>query len=255
MYRISYTSPSGRTWKLESGKNRGIFLAPEGITGMSGDADDNALTSVGIPGQQFSTLTIKPLTGVLTTTIVPTEDTTIAQLLARWRTDWSRTTPGTLTIAAPTGVLTTKVRLAAAIDPPKKQPNKAKTLSITTQITADSGLWKTQPTTHHGTATIHNPGDVITWPTIAWTQSDTLTLPSGATITLPEATTQKILSLNPIDSRIVTNTDGTPDQETWQKVAPGLIPEGIPPGQYRTFKVTKTTTSITCSCFFLDPWR
>lgn len=95
---------------------------------------------------------------------------------------------------------------------------------------------------HEGTGTVavKNDGLDTVFPSVEWSGTGSLTLPSGKTIALPNVGGARILSLDKRDWCMVYTPDGAKDRDMWRKLYSQVGPEGVPPGETRTFTTTGT---------------
>lgn len=257
MYEIGYIDPSGHDWELTSrGRSSGVFIAEDGIDGFIGQAEDSTSESIDVAGQLLNSVKIKPWTATLEVLLVPSPDQHRHDLFKRWRKAWSRTATGTIRITtADLGNLYSTVRLSELIPPPKINPFVSEFAVAQTPIIGDEGVWWTARKKDSGMVNITNPGHVPIWPTITWAGSGgRVTLPSGATFTLPATNAPRTINLNPAESFIVTDSTGNTDTDLWHTLATTAWAEPITPQHTAQFQLPPDAT-IHWRIGFLDPWQ
>ncbi|KGM18142.1 hypothetical protein [Corynebacterium auriscanis] len=239
MFEIDYIAPDGREWRLHSQGERGeATIIEEGVEGFVGSVEDSVIESVGEPGQILDALNVGVMTGSLQCVLVP-DGESIDELFSRWRASWSRRRSGTLRIKSPRlGVLTTAARLSESMPTPEVDPGGKRHARVEVPVVCDRGVWSTDNVRGSGTVTVTNFGDVALWPSVEWAGAGgPVTLPSGATFTLPAAGSKRVLCLNPAESLIVKDLAGKVDRALWLKLAPVAWAEPVMAGETAQFRV------------------
>ena len=131
------------------------------------------------------------------------------------------------------------------------QPSSGLELRI--PLAADEGVWKVGPYTGSGKTNVSNFGDTTTYLEITWQGGGgPITLPSGATLTLPTTSERRHLLLNPTDSCAIIDPTGGVDHTLWRQIP--YLPEGVPAGGQRTYQLP-AGAAATWHVSTLDPWR
>lgn len=257
-YKMSYISPDGEVFSLMDTTHEGVFVIEGGFHGLVGDSDDLVTSNVVSPGQVSHGISIKPTTGSLEVALFPQNGDTMDNLFSRIKNAFSRTREGTLILSDEDGIgqRTLPVRLSASIDPPSYNTDIAMPQHgiMTIPLISDQGVWEVQFSSKKTTTEIINGGEVITFPTIEWKQGGRVSLPSGASFTLPTVAEARQIHLSNAKSMMVTDTKGNIDRTLWREIAKNAWAEGIPTMSKRTFKIP-TGATIYWSTYVLDPWR
>lgn len=243
MYEIDYVDFEGRVWPLHGrGRRHGVIVLEDGVSGLVGEAKDSVVEPVGAPGQLFDSVEVQAVEGELKCILVPHGET-VGELFSRWRAAWSRRKCGTLQIrqrdlGASTWSL--QVRLAEGMDLPEVDPQGMAPCEVSVRVVGDGGVWLSDEARAAGTVTVANFGDVPVWPSVVWKGAGgKVTLPSGATFTLPAATDRRVMHLDPAESLVVTDMNGVVDRDLWLKVASTGWAEPVMPDKTATFTVPK----------------
>lgn len=252
---IVYESPFGDVWPLAAG-HRGVFIKENSLDDLCGDSEDVSTSPTGAPGQQFDGLNVKAMTGTLGCWVQEWEGDSLDEVSANFRSSWSRTQPGTLRAVSHTlGGVFTQVRLAKSMPPLPVDLREVDGYDLQFSVIADSGVWWMNPLTGTGTVTVTNPGDVPVYPRIRWKGAGgKVTLPSGASFTLPAAQESRIVSLDNADSCAVVDEKGVLDRALWRALHPTVMPEGIPVGQSRTYTLPDGS-ELLWNIGVFDPWK
>ncbi len=253
-YKIRYYSPEGHEWVL-IGDEWLAGIKSGGIDGLVGDGDDVTIARVGDVGQSLDSFQPKPMTGTLTVFVRGDDAADVDAVWAGFRSGFSRTQQGTLVVESPSQVLSAGVRLSGPIPAPDEDPTSGGLVrDVQVPLVADRCGWWTDWQSATGTVTVTNWGDLRVWPQIRWNGSPgTVTLPSGAKLSLPRAAEQRVVSLSMSQAGFVTDKDGASDFKLRQQMR-GAYPEGIPAGEKRTYQVPQGAT-FEWQIGVLDPWR
>lgn len=253
--QITYRAPDGTFWDFTRPNHEVAILAGT-VEGFSPTLQPSTVITPTLPGQTIDNFYIPPATGNLTLTIATTNKQRFQTLISRLRRNFSQITPGTLNIrAGRLGTLSTKVRLAEPIVPPRVDPrDECEEVELTLRLVSDSGLWDAVPQRIEETTMtdVFNVGDVMMYPEVMWDRSANVTLPSGWNVTLPSVSEMHRLWMSPESGMVpIRVSDGWRDYGLARQLQP--VYEGVPPGRDRRFMVTGG--SLLFSARFLDPWR
>lgn len=249
MYRLFYVPPGGGKVDLTP-EGDGVFLLPEGVTGLVGQADDTVVSSVLFPGQVFESLVTRPMTGELRFGVRGRRGD-LQGLWSDFSRLWSRRREGRLIVSSPVGSVSTGVRLSAGISPPPSSlKNESYSPGLNVPVVADSGVWSSGLMHGAGAVEVANPGDVALYPSIVWTAGGQVVLPSDATFMLPTVEGERRLLLDDSESCAVLN-DGALDRDIWP--IPGAVAESVPPGESRTFTIP-SGARLEWRVSYFDPW-
>lgn len=257
MADITYTDPFGGMWNLTARGVSGprVCLAADGLEGLVGATEKQSVSTVGTAGYRVTGHNIVEMGGTLRTMCIADDAESVAQLARRWRAAWSHHSPGQLSIDGTSlGRLTASVRLHETPAPPANRPGSARVLYVDVAVAVDDGLWWTGALGGEGTVEVSNPGAVMIRPQIRWKGAGgVVVLPSGAVFTLPSTTFPRLLSLDNAESCVVTDERGRVDRRLWKQLAAQVLPEGVPPGQRREYRLP-AGARLEWRVGVLDPW-
>nr|DAV90253.1 MAG TPA: tail protein [Caudoviricetes sp.] len=249
---MTYVSPDGASFALTGGQ---IEVAEGGVDKLTGSVKERAYVAVGMPGQLLESHVIEPIRGALTLVIDSTPTKPAEVLAFELRRAFSHYRLGQLAVATPRGVARLRCRLDGTITDPAEVYSRSSGLELRIPLVADEGVWKVGPYTGTGTGKINvsNFGDTTTYLEITWQgNGGSITLPSGATLTLPTTSDRRHLLLNPTDSCAIIDDASGVDHALWQQIP--YLPEGVPAGGQRTYQLPAGATA-TWYVSALDPWR
>lgn len=251
-YKVSLISPSGDAADLTAADSV-MRLDDGGIQGLVGVVQQKTVTGVGLPGQLSTGLNVEPMVGSLAMIV---KDYTV---LSRLRGMMSTRFDSTLAVESPKfGRFAALVRLAAPIAAPAADPVGDEWIPVTLDLIANDGLWWSATIvspTGEKNVTVTNSGDVPAHPKIRWGGAGgEVTLPSGATFTLPQVTAPRSISFDPLEMLAVRDDKGELDRETWLKLRGKALPESVPAGESRKFMIP-SGASISWHVGVFDPWR
>lgn len=249
MYEMTYASPDGASFALTGGQ---IEVAEGGVDKLTGSVKERAYTAVGMSGQLLESHVIEPIRGALTLVIDSTPTKPAEVLVFELRRAFSHYRLGQLAVATPRGVARLRCRLDGTISDPTEVHSRSSGLELRIPLVADEGVWKVGPYTGAGKINVSNFGDATTYLEITWQGGGPITLPSGATLTLPATSERRRLLLNPADSCAIIDDAGAVDHTLWQQIP--YLPEGVPAGGQRTYQLPAGATA-TWHVSTLDPWR
>lgn len=249
MYEMTYMSPDGASFALTGGQ---IEVAEGGVDKLTGSVKERAYTAVGMSGQLLESHVIEPIRGALTLVIDSTPTKPAEVLVFELRRAFSHYRLGQLAVATPRGVARLRCRLDGTISDPTEVHSRSSGLELRIPLVADEGVWKVGPYTGAGKINVSNFGDATTYLEITWQGGGPITLPSGATLTLPATSERRRLLLNPADSCAIIDDAGAVDHTLWQQIP--YLPEGVPAGGQRTYQLPAGATA-TWHVSTLDPWR
>ena len=249
MYEMTYVSPDSASFALTGGQ---IEVAEGGVDKLTGSVKERAYTAVGMSGQLLESHVIEPIRGALTLVIDSTPTKPAEVLVFELRRAFSHYRLGQLAVATPRGVARLRCRLDGTISDPTEVHSRSSGLELRIPLVADEGVWKVGPYTGAGKINVSNFGDATTYLEITWQGGGPITLPSGATLTLPATSERRRLLLNPADSCAIIDDAGAVDHTLWQQIP--YLPEGVPAGRQRTYQLPAGATA-TWHVSTLDPWR
>lgn len=249
MYEMTYVSPDGASFALTGGQ---IEVAEGGVDKLTGSVKERAYTAVGMSGQLLESHVIEPIRGALALVIDSTPTKPAETLAFELRRAFSHYRLGQLAVATPRGVARLRCRLDGTISDPTEVHSRSSGLELRIPLAADEGVWKVGPYTGAGKINVSNFGDATTYLEITWQGGGPITLPSGATLTLPATSERRRLLLNPADSCAIIDDAGAVDHTLWQQIP--YLPEGVPAGGQRTYQLPAGATA-TWHVSTLDPWR
>lgn len=253
--RLSYLSPHGREWRLIGPEHDGVWVVDGGITGLVGSGEDSASTLPGVPGHRVEAVEVPPVDGALT---VRAGDGAggVPETFSRFRSDWSFRVPGRLVLSGDDGAgpVWARARLAGPIAAPAHHPAELRGLVFEVPVRLDDGLWWETISSDTDSVTVTNTGDVFVRPRVEWNgPGGRLIMPSGAAVTLPAVDSPRVLVLDNSRSNVVRDPDGTVDTGLWPSMVADLLPEGVPPGEARTYWIPGGAT-LHWDIGHLDPW-
>lgn len=249
MYEMTYVSPDGASFALTGGQ---IEVAEGGVDKLTGSVKERAYTAVGMSGQLLESHVIEPIRGALTLVIDSTPTKPAEVLVFELRRAFSHYRLGQLAVATPRGVARLRCRLDGTISDPTEVHSRSSGLELRIPLVADEGVWKVGPYTGAGKINVSNFGDATTYLEITWQGGGPITLPSGATLTLPATSERRRLLLNPADSCAIIDSAGAVDHTLWRQIP--YLPEGVPAGGQRTYQLPAGVTA-NWHVSTLDPWR
>lgn len=238
-WQLEYLSPDGQVFDLLRG---GVRIEIDSLDGFVGLFEDSPVDVVGVPGSfiDFRDRRVMPLTGSFTAVVFDVDE------WVRWRRAWSTTRRGTLRIT-PLNDLpkTLSVTLANALPSPVVRPKPGERIDVS--VISFQGAWQTAFSAT-GNVTVTNDGDVPIWPKIAWSGAGgTVTLPSGATFSLPSVSGEYEISLRRGDDGKATKNGEVTD------INVDSLAESVPVGQTRLFKLP-AGAHLNWSVGVFDPW-
>lgn len=253
--QITLLTPSGVEWNLTEKKDRGVFLREGGISGLVGAPSPLVSQAVGAVGQRFFGAEQGPLEGTLSLSIYD-ESGGCAKIFDQFMGVLSTHTPAILKVSSKLrGARFGSVRLAAEIGPPACDPAEVSSVDVEASVVIDDGAWWSNWVHGNNNVTVTNSGDVPVSPKIRWKGAGgKVTLPSGATFTLPAVSQPRNLLLGIDQSLAVVDDQEVLDRETWLKVRGQALPEDIPPGASRVFSVPDGA-ELLWRLGFLSMWR
>ncbi|WP_235696714.1 hypothetical protein [Corynebacterium diphtheriae] len=253
--QIMLLTPSGVEWNLTEKKDRGVFLREGGISGLVGTPSPLVSQAVGAVGQRFFGAEHGPLEGTLSLNIYDTSGD-CAAVFDEFVGSFSTHTPAVLRVSSKLrGPRFGELRLAAEIESPACEPAEVSELDVDVSVVIDDGAWWSNWVHGNNNVTVTNSGDVPVSPKIRWKGAGgKVTLPSGATFTLPAVSHPRNLLLGIDQSLAVVDDQEVLDRETWLKVRDQALPEDIPPGASRVFSVPEGA-DLLWRLGFLSMWR
>lgn len=254
-YAASMVDWRGELWDFTADWVAGIKSG--GIDGLTGSLSDVAVTPLGVGGQVVVSQEPAPIQGSLTFHCRGEGDRDAGQVYADLRRAFSplRGRESTLRVVSPTGEADLRVRRGGAMSDPVEDPSWSDmVLSVQVPVVADEGVWWLPPVVLFGEAPVVNSGDVPVFVTVGWSGAGgQVTMPSGATFTLPPVQETRYLHLSRRRSLSVTDGGGVRDDVLWRQLR-GLAPEVVPVGAQRTFRVPDGAW-VEYRLGVLDPWQ
>lgn len=254
MYSVTYVSPTGEHFPLTTSTVPRVQLDADGIEGMVAELTDVTITADTAIGQVLDDVRVGPMTGTLKTRVIAGTERDVMLLYRRFRTAWSRVRTGLLIIDQDEGLrLHTPIRLSGALSSPARDPEDEPEMILEVPVVSDVGLWHGDRFYADGVVIVENPGDVVMYPQIRWSGAGgEVTLPSGATFTLPATEQPRVLYLDEGESCAVLDEEDNLDRTLWP--VDGAVAEGVPPAQRREYRLPAGARLEWQSRFF-DPWR
>lgn len=247
MYTLRYISSTGVVIPLIGGPYGAVFVKDSGLDTLVASFEDTGVQAAGVAGRlvDWRDRQVKELSGALTV---------VVRDPARWRDfagAFHTRRHGTLVLNGVSGgPLMLQVRLASPLGPPTQQPRVGSEIQV--NLVADHGVW-VQAHTGTGNTTVTNYGDVPIWPSIDWDGAGgQVTMPSGATFTLPAVTGRHSLSLSRLDGGEVRDALGDVDAGLTGKVSP--VFESVPVDMVRRFTLP-AGARLSWHVGFFSPWR
>lgn len=239
----SWVSPDGVEFPFDGD----LFVEGDTVEGLTGAVEDFPLRLVGRSGQVVNPgdSQVQPIEGGFTVVAKS------PSVLKEFRGALSRSKQGVLRLRLDGGVFDLPARVGEVPPAPGLKPRRGTRLGV--RFIGDGGVWL-QPYTHTGNVIVTNSGDVAIWVKIRWQGAGgVVTMPSGATFTLPTVTSPKTLWLDPGESNLITNDDDTIDETLWKQLRSQVFPESIKPGESKTI-TTPATATVLWEVGYFDPW-
>ena len=254
-YAVAMSDWRGEWWDFTGKWSAGIKSG--GVTGLVGSVEDSTASPVGFPGHIVTGQLVGPMRGALTFHCRAHGPLDAGQVQADLRGSFSalKSRQNTLVLSSPIGPVHTRVRLEGGHHPVAQDPSWGDVvLDVEIPVVADEGVWWSEVNLDTSIITVTNWGDVFLWVDIMWEGSGgVVTLPSGATFTLPPTTETRTLSLSRAKSLAVKDIEGNLDPVLHRQLR-GVPPEGVPVGESRTFTVP-AGARVLYKVGVFDPWR
>lgn len=238
---LSWTSPGGRRWPLNSKNHDGVFVELDTLVGGTGTWEDATLTIPGRPGQVVShgDVQIKPFE-LEVTLVVADPDAWV-----EFRAGLSPFRDGVLTLSVSNGLaFQVGARVRPGLGLPSQRPRVGSRLQVT--FVADAGVWSHQAS-GTGRVVVTNWGDAPIWPEVVFSAPGVMALPSGVQVALPAPTSMWRLPLGREHGGTVYDKAGN---------SVGRVPvlgECVPVGDAREYVVPEGAT-LMWSVQVVDPW-
>lgn len=249
MYELTYISHTGKSFHLYGGQ---IEVAEGGIEKLVGVVKDQTHTTIGMPGQTLESQILDPIRGSLTVLVESAPGLDADGLSRQLRGAFHHRKYGQLVLATPWGPARLKVRSDGILPEPTEVNGRGTIKEMRIPLVSDDAVWRLGPYESTGRAEINNIGDVPVYVEVIWQESAGIFLPSGAFVSLPAADSPRRMLLNSWDSCVVLDENGAEDPVIWDQIE--VIPEGVPPGQRRDFRMA-STVKVRWEIGILDPWR
>lgn len=240
VWKWEYFSPEGRHWPLTPAEHNGVYIEEAGfpeLAVMAGARTMSGAINVVVDG--------------------PAVGRTNSSVMADFRQDFDDELYGTLVASSDDlfGALSVRLRLGqeGLITFPAAQPDERGFVQFTVPVESDQARWVSEDTYFGPTCVVENFGVGVVWPRVVWTTGGKLTMPSGATLTLPTVQQPRVIDFHPERSGYVTDLTGVEDRELWVKLR-GFYFEGVPRRAVRTFGVP-SGASLVAPVPHREPWR
>lgn len=243
---ITYTPPGGDTVDLLTGRD--AFIEMDTLEGWVAHIEYPTVEAPGVAGAiaHPEDWTVAPLEMRFTLVAKTTKAWSVA------RSWFSSRNKGTLAVTNPNRKVSTSVRLAAAIPSLGLSPRPGSRIPVT--LVADSGLWweERNSTPTRRVVDVANDGEVPIAPTIVWSgNGGDVTLPSGATFTLPPTTDTAYLSLASENSGVVKDAAGIENEHL--TAAAQAVAERVQPATTGKFTIPESVYLV-WNIGRCDPW-
>lgn len=258
LWRIRYVSPDGVEWPLMSETHRGVFLAEGGLGSVWGKRAENPIQVVGRDGQRRAHVgRLQGLSTSLEVVVTEGAGRSVGEVWAEWLRSWPLGQPGTLIVSSDTGLgeLSTPVRLSddAGVSSFPYQPDEIGYFTVSMPVVMDAGCWFFAAS-GVGTVEITNSGDAVCVPRLVWSGSGGVVVaPSGATFVLPPVVEERVLTVDPAESYLVTDTAGVVDGDLWRRVRGGVRGGPVPPGGTAVWQLP-TGARLEWRIGVVNPW-
>lgn len=243
-YRIEYMNPRF-AGVLSSGRDSDVFIEMDSVDGFVGRFDDTGVQSVGVPGQavDFRDRVVHPMDGGFTLVVKS------RAAYAEARRLFSTREGGVLTIVGEQRVMV-PVRLAESLPSPASLPDVGARVAV--RLVNDGGVGLVAMSQTGPSVTVTNWGDVPISTEIDWqAASGSVTLPSGASFTLPYVAQRHTLKLDRRHAGEVYDSRGNYVSRLTDQV--GAVAELVPVGGEHTFQMPKAAV-MRWNVGVLDPW-
>lgn len=176
-------------------------------------------------------------TGALTVGFYPDRGVNMLQLRREWVDGWAFDRYCTLNVGrASEGIYSAQLRLDDSKTLPQPQTlNFDAYFEIATPVVWDRGVWSLAQARPGPRVEITNPGVANVVVAMEWQRGGTVTMPSGATFTVPTVTEPRVITLASGLSFPVTDLSGNPDETLRKQLWGRALDERVKPGQTKTF--------------------
>lgn len=243
-YAIRYLSPSGEV-TLDTSENKDVFIEYDTLSGFVGQFEDTGIESVAMSGQRVDFRDRR---------VLPTEGsfTLVVKSRAAWveaRRAFSTREEGVLIIEGQSRC-ELPVTLAESLPAPPFIPEVGARVEVS--LICRQGAWR-MPTYSTGPRVeVTNFGESPVWPRIFWEGAGgKVTLPSGASFTLPSVASGRVLYLDRWRAGQVYDTDGVLDRDSTDLA--GAVCEQTPPRATREYKIP-AGARMEWDVEVFDPW-
>lgn len=237
MRSVTYVGVDGSVWPLTSVDHAGVFL--------QATPNDLAVEDGFLSGSLDFVVADHSPDGVVLGEL--------SEIEARWRRAWSTRVFGSLRVddeERPSAWLRVKLASHIAAFPDFSVDGYQ---DFSQSVVAEGDSWFRSYEFPGPSVTVVNGGDVDGWVRIRWQAGGKVTLPSGASFTLPAVSSPRTIVLDPRESCVVMDDEGNADILVWKSLRGSVFPEVIPPGEQRTFTIPSGS-----SLFFdegvVSPW-
>lgn len=245
-WELEVFSPTGQTMKLIGGTS-GVSVAKGGMIPTHAVRQAETFQPVGVGPARLvkGRAKVGESSGSLTVNVRPAEGRTALENWHRFVSMFEPDDYSTLVLTSPNQrVFRTRVRLAAE-GVPEPEITAPVFLALGLPLVRDNSMWSLVTTQDGPTVAVTNTGKTPLFPSIKWTTGGTVTLPSGATFTLPTVPVARTVTLNHNLFFDVTDHAGKRDVNLWRQINAQVLGEMVPIGATRTFTIPSGAKLIT----------
>lgn len=238
---ITLFGVDGSVWPLTDRAHTGVFLKsnPLELRASSGEAVAGTLELV-VADNDPDGAELDP----------------ISVTMPKWRRAWSPRRYATLRINDPDSWdAWLPLRLSEVIpDLPPLEPEGFEEFTQAVVSDPRHPYWRRTHVYQTTECVVVNGGDHEMWASVQWLRGGTVTMPSGATFTLPTVPEWRRILLDPFESCDVVSQDGVRDEVLWRQLRGRVFPESVPVGETRTFRIPQGAHLLIDERVD-DPWR
>lgn len=254
-YAVSMRDYRGRDWSFTDNWAAGIKSG--GVEGLVGSTTDVVAAPLSGLGQVVLSQRPEPMSGSLTFHCRADRKQDAGQVAADLRGAFSPLLgrENVLRVSSPLGVVETRVRLSSSIGAPVEDPSWGDMVyNLVVPVISDEGVWWLPERSGTGSVQIRNTGDIPVWMRVRWNgDGGAVTMPSGASFTLPATNRARSLFVSRYHSLVVRDDSGNVDRALWKKLR-STLPEVVPPGKTGSVRLPVGATANWREGVF-DPWK
>lgn len=221
---ITLFGVDGSVWPLTERAHKGVFLKsnPLELRASGGEAVAGTLDLV-VADNDPDGVELDP----------------IAVTMRKWRRAWSPRDYATLRIDDPDSWdAWLPLKLSEVIpDLPDIDPEGFEEFTQAVVSHPRHPYWRRTHVFQTPECVVANAGDHEGWVSVQWLRGGTVTMPSGATLTLPSVAEWRTIHLDPFESCDVVDAAGKRDVGLWRQLRNKVYPEPVPVGESRTFRI------------------